>query len=299
MPLRPLSDIFLSALPEPARRHVEKVEHLEADLTTLLEAGRSAWESLSLSREKFLVFLAAKVSRAEQPLAALLRLKVSELYLACACADGDRDAIAALEREYLQKIEPTLGRMDLSAVQIEEIKQILRRQLLVASEKAGPRIAQYSGRGSLHSWLKVVAMRAALKLLQKQGKEIPVEDRILKAVPMAAEDPELHFIKDLYRAEFKAALFEAIHALSARELNLLEQHYIDGLTTYQIGALYHVHQVTAVRWLERARQSLLTKTRRSLMQRLQVDRLEYESIMRLIDSHLDITLRPFLNKAKK
>ena len=136
----------------------------------------------------------------------------------------------------------------------------------------------------------------ALRAAQRGKKEVPVEERVLSSLPLETEDPELHYLKEHYRDAFRAAVREAIAGLDTRQTNLIRQHYIDGLTTHQLGGLYRVNQSTAARWLERARQQILAHTRRGLMERLQVDRGEYESIMRLLQSHLDVTLRSFLIK---
>ena len=81
-----------------------------------------------------------------------------------------------------------------------------------------------------------------------------------------------------------------------RDRNLLRQHYLDGLTMETIAPLYQVHRITIVRWMEKARAALGKATRHQLSSRLQVERTELESILRLIDSELDMSVRALLAK---
>jgi hypothetical protein len=48
------------------------------------------------------------------------------------------------------------------------------------------------------------------------------------------------------------------------------------------------------RWNAKLRERLLTHTRRALLQRLNTSRSEFESIMRLIGSQLDVSIRRHL-----
>jgi RNA polymerase sigma-70 factor (ECF subfamily) len=98
----------------------------------------------------------------------------------------------------------------------------------------------------------------------------------------------------VYRAAFQAAFKEAIKDLSPRERTLLRQRFAFGLSAEEIGTIYRVSRMTAHRWLERARTRLLAGTRKRLKQRLAVDGTEFESIMRLIQSRLDVSIHSAL-----
>jgi RNA polymerase sigma-70 factor (ECF subfamily) len=290
----PLAQIFLEATGEPQRAAAPKLEEI---LSALIAAGQAAWPAISLEHGLFLSVLAEK-TRGESDLEAALRsLRAGELYLTCACAQGDPNAIAAFDTQYLAKIEPALHRLELSADKLDEIKQVLRHRLLVAEEEGKPPlIRQYSGRGPLLSWVTVAATRRALNLLRDGGREVPVQEETLQRLVPATGDPELHYLKEHYRADLCAALKEGLQALGSRELNLLQLRYAEGLTTREIGSLYQVHQTTAAKWLSKAEADLLLATKRALGQRLAVDEAECESIIRLVQSRLDFTLRSFVVK---
>jgi RNA polymerase sigma-70 factor (ECF subfamily) len=85
-----------------------------------------------------------------------------------------------------------------------------------------------------------------------------------------------------------------VRGLSSRERNLLRYHYIDGLTGDEIAGLHGTHRATVVRWLARARETLLTTTREHLLARVAVDPKEFASIARLVQSQLDFSIRTLL-----
>jgi RNA polymerase sigma-70 factor (ECF subfamily) len=52
-----------------------------------------------------------------------------------------------------------------------------------------------------------------------------------------------------------------------------------------------VHRGTAARWLDRCTRALLSATRRTLANRLRVDRADVDSILRLVRSRLEVSIR--------
>jgi RNA polymerase sigma-70 factor (ECF subfamily) len=154
-------------------------------------------------------------------------------------------------------------------------------------------LAQYSGRGALRSWLRVVATRLILDLGKRQ-QAIPIGDAILHGLPDPTSDPELRHLRDHYGSEFARAFGDAAAALDSRERNLLRYSYLDGIGIDQIGAFFGVHRATAARWVNQARDRLVVGVRAALCAQLQVGSAELDSIFRLISSQLDISLRRHL-----
>ena len=284
---RPLSAAFLAtrgalagAAPEPER------QDLEAALAAAIVLGRAAWSAVDAGDERFAAFLGGRVGPSE-----LETAKLGDLWAACACGTGDGRAIAEVEARYFPDVDAALGRMGLSADRIGEVKQGLRRLLFVGDEAAGaaPRITEYRGTGDLRAWLRVTAMRAALKLIRKESRETPTDDALLEA-RAHQDDPELAYMKAAYRASFKTAFQEALDSLHARERTLLKQQIVDGLGVDELGALYQVHRATAARWVQSAREKLLLRTRRAFMLNARISSDECESIMRMVRSQLDMSL---------
>src|SRR5438477_9387309 len=124
------------------------------------ERGRSAWPDVQLGEADFARLLAGRSPSAE-------------LYLACACVEGDPRALAALEAMLLPAVAPVLARLD--ADERDEIVQELRERLLVPRGGKPARIAGYSGRGPLENWLKVAGLREAIEV-DRRRKRAPVSD---------------------------------------------------------------------------------------------------------------------------
>ena len=281
---------LLAQLDPVPRLSSDEATALEQLLAERLHQARRAWPGIELAPAIFVAHLAASLSVDDDLATALAQTRTDELYLSCACGQGDAQALQALETNYFGDVEASIARMNLAGTSAADVMQIVRRDLLVVGPHGAPRILDYRGGGELRSWLRVTAVRAALKGVRKHRREIAVEDEELAAMP-APGDVELDFIKRQYRAAFKRAFLEALSSLEAREQNLVRQHFLDGLSIDQLGALYRIHRSTAARWLTRAQATLLERTKRTLTKRMKVSRSECESIIRMAQSQLHLTLR--------
>jgi RNA polymerase sigma-70 factor (ECF subfamily) len=282
---------------------------VEQAVTRLLAAARAAWPQLELDDRAFVDFVAARLPDDSSVEDALAALHGTDLYLALGLIQGHRAALAIFEKELAPVIDVSLRRMRLPDAVIDEMKQSLREQLLVAPPgKDRPMIGNYAGKGQLRSWLRITAVRTTTKWLDRANHEVPVEEEALdRAVGAAgavsggppsgaASDAELERLKAAYDKEFRAAFHQALASLGGQERTVLLQHYIDGLSIDRLGALYRVHRATAARWVSRAREALLERTREALTRALQLSPPDFESVMRLIDSRLGFTLKSFISR---
>lgn len=258
-----------------------------------LARAATAWPGVTVAPDAFTAFVAARLDGAD-PAA----LCLDDLYLACACLAGDRAALAAFERRYAPVIERAVSASGATASERADLHQLVRARLLVAAGEP-PRLASYTGKGALASWIKVVAVREAARLLGRERREVAAEDDELTGLLAAVDDPEIGYLKRLYRHEFRAALRAAVEALSDRERVLLRQAALDGLGIDQLAALYRVHRATTARWLEAARAAVLDGTRRGLLERLRISAPELDSVMRLIGSRLETSLAALLRKRRR
>jgi RNA polymerase sigma-70 factor (ECF subfamily) len=192
-------------------------------------------------------------------------------------------------------VDRALAALNVGADTVAEIKQQIRHSLLVA-DPGPPKITDFSGRGDLRGWLRVMAVRDALTMVRRARREQPADDYLLERAWTPQVSPELESLKNLYRDEFKTAVGEAIRSLTVRERTLLRQQFMDGLTIDQLAAIYHVHRATAARWVERARHQVLMTTRAALMKRLTVQPSELDSVMRLIGSRLEVSVRALFRR---
>jgi RNA polymerase sigma-70 factor, ECF subfamily len=290
---------FVAAAPPALRRVLTSMPALERRLWSFVSEGRAAWPELRLEPTTFIAFVGKRLQHdpgegdsdvvdAED---ALEGLRPADLYLACACACGDASAVALFDARYMNEVVIALSRMRLSAAQVDEVKQLVRQRLFVAAASEPGKIAEYSGRGDLRRWVRTVALRTCLNLLRKGKAEVLVgDDQVLANLAVAGDDPELAYMKQRYRGDFKQAFVDTLAALSARDQTLLRYHHVDSLNIDEIGAIYRVHRVTAYRWLEKAREALVIGIQQRLKERLRLDQGELDSVLRLIRSQLHLSL---------
>jgi RNA polymerase sigma-70 factor, ECF subfamily len=299
-PASPRDPGTLVAELQAARPELRVTPLLGPELAKVLAAAERAWPGFSLSTPRFLAFLADKLPVGEPLEPALAQLCIDDLYLACACSDRDPRALAEFDRQLVPIVERAATRRGATASQAAEVQQIVRERLLlprVAGDDEQARIADFSGRGNLRAWIRVVATRETLRLLGRPQREVPTDEDAVAALMPADAGVELEHFKAVYREEFKQAFREAIAALTDRERVLLRQHALDGLSIDRLADFYGVHRATTARWIDAARKSVLERTRKALGRRLHVPSAELDSIMRMIDSRLDITLPTLLRDA--
>ncbi len=272
---------------------------LEVDLSEQLETAKSYWNNLEMEPATVVPYIAARLlvsasPKAEEVRVALSKLVVVDLVLCCGLAAGDARALAIFEQAFGQQIEHAVGRIGSSGDMRDEVRQVLRDKLFVAEKGEKLGIESYAGRGPLGRWLWVMATREALMSRRRHKREIPLADLNMQ---IADGNLELDFLKHEYRAEFRIAFAEAMTELGAKERNLLHYHFVQKLTIDQIGAIYRVHRATAFRWLRSARVSLVSATRRRVASRLEIHATEVDSILRLVQSQLELSVERVLGDA--
>lgn len=267
---------------------------LESRLLSFRAAGQAAWPGLPLTDDELLRYLAERLPEGANLTEALDHFHGADLHLACACALGKPRALEAFERHCLVNLPATLARFSKSDEFHDEVRQAVRERLFVCKPGARARIEDYGGRGALAGWVRVVAVRLAVDLLRQQNKQpLAVQDDVLEGLAIGA-DSDLQVLAQRYRAEVKAAFREAFAALPAAERNLLRLHYLDNLTLEEIGAMKRVHRSTAARRLARSCELVAAHTHKILVERLGIEASQIDSVMRLLRSHLDLSLDRWL-----
>lgn len=272
---------------------MSQVANLDDELTACIAAGEAAWPGLHVPRDTFRAHLDARVPHEPAGVPLIDRVRVADLYLACACARGQPEAIAAFEAHVASDIAVAVRSLEVGQALLDDVMQILRVKLFVTGERE-PLIATYSGRGSLRGWVRSVAVRTAMKLQHKGARDAPLDDEALAQLPTGEAGPELAHFRRVYGTEFRAAFAAALAALDTRQRTLLRQHFLDHLNIDDLGALYGVHRATIARWLARARMMLLEQTRAGLRTRIGVHDAEVDSVLRLVRSELHLSLSRLL-----
>jgi len=260
----------------------------------LLATARAAWPGIEIPEDAFKALLMAHTTGpSARPLEGL---PAADLWLALACARGDAQALRELEARTFPGARSALGRMGLSADAVAEVLQILRERLLVAEAGTAPRILGVAAHGDLPGVIRVAAVRAALNLRRKDHRVDLGDARLLHEL-CPDDDPELAALKGEHRAAFKAALEDALGSLTAQERNVLRMNLLHGLSIDAIGSTYQVHRATAARWLATVREKLDRETRRLLRERRGLTDPEVNSLIRLVESRIEVSFRRVLGSA--
>ncbi len=266
----------------------------EEEITRLYHLGREDWPSLELAEEDFVRFVQGRSTEER-----IAEDRAADVYLACACSSGDEGAIAMFERRHKADMERALGRMALSQAMRDEMVQAVRTKLFMPASGGKPQIAKYGGRGRLGAWLRAVSVRTAIDMLRKENAEpLALEEEVLESLAETDMDPDLRALKAAHRDAVNQAFEASFKKLSARERNLLRQHYLYGLNIDQIGAMYKVHRATAFRWITRARNQIFSDARKSLAASLGESAAGADALLRLLQSQIDISIDRLLRSTQ-
>jgi RNA polymerase sigma-70 factor, ECF subfamily len=266
-----------------------------AAVERLWREGRAAWPGVELALETFAAHIARHTTSASDPDAAAADLYGPDLYLACACAAGDANGLRAFDAQILPQAASALRRVDPSLAFADEVRQLLRQKLFVTDGATPPRIADYAGRGPLTTWVRVSAVRTGLNLRGSDGRDHPMTSSQVAALAQPVDDPALKYLKAQFADEFEAALARACTALTDRDRTILRLRFVDDLNTDQLGGLYGVHRATVARWIARIRDELFAATRNDLVGRLRLSDTDFESLLRLARSQIDLSLSAVLH----
>jgi RNA polymerase sigma-70 factor (ECF subfamily) len=253
---------------------------------------RAAWPQFDLAFDEFDRYFAQHVGSAGPPAEA----HAADLYLACACASGRNEALAAFERTFSADMERAVASIDSSRAFVEETLQVLRERLFVNKDGRPGRIADYSGRASLKTWLTAVAVRSAISLRRRKAEQphqafANEDDRRL-----IERGPEHEYLLRRYKNSFEDAVRIALARLPAKERMLLRLNLVDGMSIDKLGVAYRVGRATAARWLANARRALLEQARAELHTNLGISSSELDSLANDIRSRIDVSVLRLLTE---
>jgi RNA polymerase sigma-70 factor len=240
-------------------------------------AGIERW---GVSPERFIEELArcgeAKF-RGKQPTAEELKtyvgaLRLEDLGLACACADGVPEAwehFVDIYRGYLRACAAAMLQRSASAPEAQELADSLFAELYgLSAEKRGSLLRYFHGRSSLKTWLRAVLAQRHVDRIRAGRKFEELEDedgRDNAKLPAAARvlqvaDP--HRAK--YLLKFSNALQTALENLDARNVALLRMYYGEQKKLAEIGRGLGEHESSVSRHLEKVRQEVRRAVERIL-----------------------------------
>lgn len=289
----PLSNCFTIHLLAETAKRLPETSLLEAKLKDMIEIAHTTWPEIHIPDEAFLAYVAERVP-ADRPVdESLAELQGADLYLAKCCLDRDQIAISTFDKMLRERASSMARRQGLRNADCDDLVQDLRERILLGTHRNAPILQNYAGRGSLAGWLRVVVARLTLQAKNAHKPMLPIEDQLEAQIGLDGHDeidPELAYLKARYLTEFRTAFRQAFSQLQVRDQNVLRYSVEQQLNIDQIGRIYGVHRATVARWLVSIRHSLLKKTYHNLCLDFGVERGEIQSILRIIESRLDISL---------
>jgi RNA polymerase sigma-70 factor (ECF subfamily) len=256
-------------------------------LAELQKAAIDAWPGVTVPADAFAAYVVERLPAEGEVLEALSSLRTRELYLTCACSRGDKAALAAFDATYLGPVGHELERVGYSSAVVEDALQVVRDRLFV-----GDSIVDYAGRGDLGRWVRAAAARAAIRVGEKEKSRgtVRVDDAVLEIMSSSEHDIELDFLKRTYGREFERAAREAFNGMTPRDRNLLRYYFVRRLTIDELATVYRIHRATVARQVKKANAELVEKTRLCLAAALGIPPSDVSSILRLIQSQIELVL---------
>lgn len=291
-----LTAALLAAAPADVAKAWAEEATLGSRLSAMVDDVRAAWPEFDIPATVFASFVGERLTADDT--IAMEGLHLGDLYLVCGCLHGLAPAVAAFEAEVFRDLAAIVARADFGGrLALDDVRQTLRHQLLVrdpSRRRSEAKLANYSGRGTLENWFRVVAMRVTHNLARANPHEASTDtDRVADFVG-TGQSVELDYLREHYRDEFRSAFSVALEGLGVEDRNFLRMHYVDGVSVEALATMHGVHRVTMSRRLAKVRNAIGVALRRELSVRLRVDRAELQSILRLVRSRLDLSLRRHL-----
>jgi RNA polymerase sigma-70 factor, ECF subfamily len=275
-------------------RRIGDVTRLAGQIT--LRAARSR-EFPKVDIRPFVDRIIADLAAVEEPIQALGRLVIEDLYLAYACHLGDESALQAFARECEPEFQSVVARLNLASADVDDLRQKLWDKLFLAGSGSSSRILEYRGIGRLRHWVRIMAARLALdefRRAKRRGSERDLAQGASLLLSAKEADPEIENLLQQYRPIFREAFERAVGSLEPQDRNLLKCHFVKGMSTEQIGASFGVHKATAARHLVRARERLLDGVRRQVRGLSGANSEELDSVIRMFEGNVSLSLSRLL-----
>jgi RNA polymerase sigma-70 factor, ECF subfamily len=257
------------------------------------EIGCRAYPGISLQRDSFIAFADARANTWQGD-----PERAADMFLACACVERIPTAVAEFLAIFGQRIPLYLGKLARNADLVEEVRQIVVTRSLIGDAGKPPGLVGYSAKGSLEGWLRATAVREALAINRASDRNVADSHSVLEAqVPWV--DHEISLFKQIYREPVSKAFATACANLDPQERALLRLHYVDGVTTAKLAAMFHISRATLIRRLAAARESLIERVKTQLKVASGVADADFNSVLRLVKSQIDMRLSVVLKNTEE
>src|SRR5689334_16351713 len=154
-------------------------------------------------------------------------LKIQELVLARACANGDELAWTDFLTRYREKLYDIARGITKEDASARELADSIYGDLYGTSERDGYRLSRlnfYMGRGSLEGWLRTVVAQEFVNRYRKQKRLVSLDEQEEDGVQFTASDPGPATTID---SRLSAAVDDALGSLSSEDRMVLASYYLD------------------------------------------------------------------------
>lgn len=197
----------------------------------------------------------------------LAGLRLEDLALARACAQGSEAAWDCFLNRYRQKLYDTAAAIAKEESVARELADSLYAELFGARQtEDGQRVSKltsYTGRGSLEGWLRTVLAQSYVNQYRKQHRFVSFDEQI----QTGAQAKEELAIETRADSRLEQATDAALLELSAQERMILASYYLDERTLAEIGRMFGVHESTISRRIGKITARLRKRIVRGLRQR--------------------------------
>ncbi len=288
-----LEDAFLAEVDGRARPRFAEAGSIAHVLAAFVDVAHAAYPDVVVEPVTFARELARRLKEGASP-ERLAGARADHVYLAIACVDGNELAIVRFEAEFLDEVDACARRLRAQPDQADDVRGHLRRILFVSEPGRPAALGEFSGRGDLRSYLRVIATRELVRVINRGRREVAITDESLLDRLAPISDPRVGQFREMYRADVDAAMRTSLIGLSDGSRALLRYSLLDGWSIDRIAALYGIHRATAARRIVAARTELGDAIRIELSRRLAIEIDEVDSVIRLVQSRIDASLERLL-----
>jgi RNA polymerase sigma-70 factor, ECF subfamily len=257
---------------------------------SLLETVQERWQGLPVDSEAFLRYSMKR----RVALSTLSKEIGADFYLAFACSHQLASSIETFHRMYGGRIAAIGRRFGESQSFADELLQRVFEKLFVPrSEQEEPGIAQYRAEAPLSAWVNTVARRIAFRQVKSARPERLLDDELLAQEISDVCDQELLLLREQHRDVVRDALACALRRMPAREQRFLKMNLVAGVSMDRIGKIYGISQSSVSRKIQRAILNVISEAKAEACEKLRISTGEVDSIFKLIQSCIDLTLSNF------
>jgi len=225
-------------------------------------------------------------------------LKVEDLVLARACADGHERAWEGFMHRFREKLYDIAAYVTRESSSARELADGIYADLYSSPNRDGQRVsklASYTGRGSLEGWLRTVIAQEYVNRYRKQRRLVSLDEHSEDGEQFAASETEPVAPVD---GRLEAATDEALAALPSEDRFVLASYYLDKRTLAEIARMLSVHESTISRKLDKLAASLRKQILAGLVRR-GMDRRQAEEALEVDVRDVRVSVRKHLTQESK